>query len=133
MLHRVLTLIILCVACDSGDVCDASLDDAPAITQSRLHFAEPLDAPQPTATTAVFREEGKPWLIVLPTQVQLGKAMGLGGACPLGPVTLSWSGRLPDITKTDQHVLGFCYSVMATQASMECMQDTAYKAGGIDY
>lgn len=133
-----LTLLLTLTACDGPETADLAaevdrLEAELAAAHERLHLADPLDMPAAPDSAVSFREEGPPWMVVVPTVMMLKEALSIVASCPSTPVTLSASGRLPDITKTEQHVLGWGISYMGTTAMKECNVGAMKKAGGVDY
>lgn len=133
-----LTLLLTLPACDGPDVAEltAEVDRLEAeltAAHERLRLADPLDMPAAPDRAVSFREEGPPWMVVVPKVMTLKEALSIVVSCPSTPVTLSASGRLPDITKTEQHVLGWGISYMGTTAMKDCNVGAMKKAGGVDY
>lgn len=133
-----LLTLLFTTACDGPETADLAaevdrLEADLATAHGRLRLADPLDMPAATDRAVSFREEGPPWMIVVPKVMTLKEALSIVTSCPSAPVTLSASGRLPDITKTEQHVLGWGLSYMGTTPMKNCNQGAMYKAGGVDY
>lgn len=140
-----LLTLLFTTACDGPETADlaaevdrletevAQLEADLAAAHGRLRLADPLDMPAAPDRAVSFREEGPPWMIVVPKVMTIKEALSIVTSCPSAPVTLSASGRLPDITKTEQHVLGWGLSYMGTTPMKNCNQGAMYKAGGVDY
>lgn len=120
-------LSVLVSACDDG----ADLDSRPH--QPGFALIAPVDAPARDEADVEFREQGKPWQVYLPTAHDVESFAKMLQACDITPgLTVSLSGYLPDVTYVDAQVVGFGFSMMASQSLKDCMYDMMIEQGAIE-
>lgn len=115
------------VACDDPSVPAACASD----NVGALRLAAPLSTFDDNVPT--FREQSKPWQVYLPTAQPVDAFVKLLAACDITQdLTISLSGYLPDVTVTDEQVVGFGFSMMAPQSLKDCMLDMMLKNGAVE-
>lgn len=127
----VIALILTC----SLSACDAGPDrlDAPvSLPGTSLRLVSPLEL-EVGPDDVAFREQGKPWEVYLPVARSIDDFAKMLQTCSITPaLTVSLSGYLPDVSVTDEQVVGFGFSMMATQELKDCMYGMMIKQGAIE-
>ena len=82
--------------------------------------------------STTFREQGKPWEQVIEAPLTLEEFLGIAAACKVDGLTVSISGYEPDVSMSDERVLGLGFSVMGTAKDEDCMRGVMAKYGAVD-